>query len=241
MALENRQQFSRVLNRADFFRKKSFAMKKVLSEAEIERIKENKENALAHYTSGLAIDTRNKKYLLEVYLCRAEVYREIGNYVAAVSDYEEAIGINSKCHKAWSGKGKAQMKSGKLKEAIDDLQKAYKLNGTNDYLNDFKRAQKMFKMQEEKTKAQNKNRIDEKKTYYEILGVSRNATDEQIKKAYHSKAKEFHPDRHMNAPPENRRKMEAIMKDIAAAHSCLSDPKLKQKYDWKLDHGKDQE
>ncbi|MEG2259849.1 MAG: DnaJ domain-containing protein, partial [Oscillospiraceae bacterium] len=39
-------------------------------------------------------------------------------------------------------------------------------------------------------------RMAEKKDYYEVLGVDRNATDDQLKSEYRKKAKKYHPDLH---------------------------------------------
>ncbi len=65
------------------------------------------------------------------------------------------------------------------------------------------------------------------KDYYEILGVPRGATEEEIKKAYRSLARKYHPDLH----PENRKGMEAKFKEINEAYGVLSDPKKRETYD----------
>lgn len=64
------------------------------------------------------------------------------------------------------------------------------------------------------------------KDYYEILGVSKTATPEEIKKAYRKLARKYHPD--LNPDDEQA---EARFKEINEAHEVLSDPEKRQKYD----------
>ncbi len=65
-----------------------------------------------------------------------------------------------------------------------------------------------------------------KKDYYEVLGVSRNASPEEIKKAYRKLARKYHPDVNVNS-----KEAEARFKEISEANDTLSDPDKKKKYD----------
>jgi len=64
------------------------------------------------------------------------------------------------------------------------------------------------------------------KDYYKILGVDRNATEEEIKKAYRKLALKYHPDRN-----PNNKEAEEKFKEINEAYACLSDPEKRANYD----------
>lgn len=74
------------------------------------------------------------------------------------------------------------------------------------------------------------------KTYYEILGVKRNASDKEIKKAFKKLALEYHPDKVKNM--ENKEEYETKFAQIANAYETLKDPKERQAYDEELRFGK---
>ena len=66
----------------------------------------------------------------------------------------------------------------------------------------------------------------EKRDYYDVLGVSRTASDEEIRKAFRRLARKYHPD----SNPGDKQ-AEAKFKELNEAYSVLSDPKKKQIYD----------
>ncbi len=58
---------------------------------------------------------------------------------------------------------------------------------------------------------------------HEILGISPYATREEIRDAYYRLARDFHPDRHLNAPLETRRQVDAIFARITEAYEAIRD------------------
>lgn len=68
----------------------------------------------------------------------------------------------------------------------------------------------------------------ESKDYYAILGVSKTATDEELKKAYRNLAKKYHPDANAGGDKVNA---EAKFKEISEAYSILSDSQKRAQYD----------
>ena len=65
-----------------------------------------------------------------------------------------------------------------------------------------------------------------KRDYYEVLGVSKTATEEEIKKAYRKIALQNHPDTH-----PNDKEAEERFKEASEAYEVLSDPKKRSTYD----------
>lgn len=66
--------------------------------------------------------------------------------------------------------------------------------------------------------------------FYEVLGVGRKASDDEIRQAYRKLVKQWHPDKHQGDPKE-RAKAEAKIKEINEAYEVLSDPEKRAKYD----------
>jgi molecular chaperone DnaJ len=68
--------------------------------------------------------------------------------------------------------------------------------------------------------------VADKRDYYDVLGVSRSASADELKKAYRKKAMKYHPDRN----PDNK-EAEAKFKEVSEAYEVLSDSKKRQQYD----------
>ena len=70
-----------------------------------------------------------------------------------------------------------------------------------------------------------------KRDYYEVLGIDKNASESEIKKAYRKMAMQYHPDKFANATDKEKEEAEHKFKEINDAYQVLSDSQKKAQYD----------
>lgn len=70
-----------------------------------------------------------------------------------------------------------------------------------------------------------------KRDYYEVLGINKGASDDEIKKAYRKAAMKYHPDKFSNATEQEKKDAEEKFKEVNEAYQVLSDAQKKTQYD----------
>jgi curved DNA-binding protein CbpA len=73
--------------------------------------------------------------------------------------------------------------------------------------------------------------MDNKENYYEILGINKNANDQDIIDAYRYKVNILHPDKLTGSSERIKSKAEDELRKVNQAYEVLSNPKKRQKYD----------
>ncbi|KAI0239888.1 DnaJ-like subfamily C member 7 [Lamellibrachia satsuma] len=176
------------------------------------------QDALVLYSEALEIDPNNVLTNSKLYNNRATVFAKQKRLDEAITDCTAAIKLDDTYTKAYLRRAKCFMDTEKFEEAVRDYEHVYKTNKTREH----KQLVQEAKLELKKSK---------RKDYYKVLGVSKTATDEEIKKAYRKRALAHHPDRHSNATEESRKEEEKKFKEIGQAYTILSDPKKKARYD----------
>ena len=180
------------------------------------------EEAIEEYTKVLEFDPTNKKFQSLILANRALCYQKLNKHKEALHDSNLSIKLNPYYARGYVKRGNVYMELKMYDDAKLDFQKAKDLDpsvsGVEGFLND-------AKVQAEKAR---------KRDYYAILGVDKNASEQEIKKAYKKMAMKYHPDR--NSESEETKKMaEKKFIDVNDAYTVLSDPKKKSMYDQGVD------
>ncbi|XP_035904865.1 dnaJ homolog subfamily C member 7 isoform X2 [Anopheles stephensi] len=175
-------------------------------------------DALATYTEALVLDPQNKDINSKLFYNRALVNSKLGNLREAIADCTSALALNEKYMKALLQRAKLHYNMENFEEAVKDYENALKHDRSSDVKNLLRDA----KFQLKKSK---------RKDYYKILGVTKQATEDEIKKAYRKRALVHHPDRHANSTDEEKKEQERKFKELGEAYTVLSDPMKKSRYD----------
>ena len=183
---------------------------------------QNYEQAINEYTKLLEFDPENKNFMSIILTNRALCLKKQGKNMEALKDVDQAIEYNPKYSTAYVRRALIYEEFKMFDDAKSDLSKAKELDPTNTKIEGY--------MNEANQKAETARNRD----YYQILGINRNATAEEIKKAYRKMALKYHPDR--NCESEQTKKIaQRKFQDVSDAYSVLSDPKKKEMFDQGVD------
>ncbi|KAI1293545.1 DnaJ -like protein subfamily C member 7 [Halotydeus destructor] len=188
-----------------------------------EAFKANKlQEALALYNESLDVDPLNSATNAKIYLNRAIVHNKLGKQHSALEDCNKAIELDSNYIKAYLKRARLHMDLEMFEESVRDYDLVYKKEKTAEN----KRFLEHAKLELKKS---------QRKDYYKILGVERNANDDEIKRAYKKRALVHHPDRHASATDTEKREQEKKFKEIGEAYAILSDSRKRTRYDQGVD------
>ncbi|KFO28527.1 DnaJ like protein subfamily C member 7 [Fukomys damarensis] len=149
-----------------------------------------------------------------IQLCRADL-RKLDE---AIGDCTRAVTLDDSYIKAYLRRAQCYMDLEQYEEAVRDYEKVYQTEKTKEHKQLLKNAQLELKK-------------SKRKDYYKILGVDKNASEDEIKRAYRKRALMHHPDRHSGASAEVQKEEEKKFKEVGEAFTILSDPKKKTRYD----------
>nr|XP_040564837.1 dnaJ homolog subfamily C member 7-like isoform X2 [Lepeophtheirus salmonis] len=176
-------------------------------------------NAYTLYTEALQIDPLNSLANAKLFFNRATVVAKLGKLEQSIEDCNSALELDESYLKALMRRAKSYM----------DLQD-YE-NAVKDYETLARRDRHNSEYQQMLHNAKLEYKRSQRKDYYKILGVTKDANDDEIKKAYRKRALVHHPDRHSNASENERVEHEKIFKEVGEAYGILSDRKKRSKYD----------
>ena len=231
---------------ADTWHNKLIKMQKASKAAQEALNRNQTARALTECDYGLAVDPTNTAYNAKMWFQRAQINQRSENFEASIEDLTAALQLFPSNFDYLYRRGCVKLTLNKYEDAIEDFMNANKIQPSRAVKNKIEEAKRgregnlkrKAKEQERKTKAE-QNKASRGPTHYDVLEVTESASAEEIRKAFYAKAKEFHPDKHASATPEEKTKMEAKMKEVSAANHCLSDPEKRSQYDWKLDRMND--
>lgn len=180
---------------------------------------EKLEDAVAKFDKCLELDPFNLTYNATILLNKSIALNKLKKNDLALKALNLCLKMKPNYAKALVKRGEIHQANGDWEEAVSDYGEANQIDPAG-----FGVGQKLKYAQQNAKKAR-------KKDYYGILGVAKDASDNDIKKAYRKMARDWHPDRHSQADEETKTKAEKKFKEINEAMAILSDPQKRKQHD----------
>ncbi|KAF2020443.1 TPR-like protein [Aaosphaeria arxii CBS 175.79] len=172
------------------------------------------QEAVETYTKALEVDPSNKNTNSKILQNRALCQTRLKNYKPAIADCDKALELDPSYLKARKTRAKALGESGNWEEAAREYKAIHEANPSEPGIaRDIRNAELELKK-------------SKRKDYYKILGIEKDATEQEVKKAYRKLAIVHHPDKN----PGDEEAAERF-KEIQEAHETLSDSQKRARYD----------
>jgi curved DNA-binding protein CbpA len=162
------------------------------------------------FSELLTVDSNNHRLISNtLYHCGVSHFW-LQNYKEAIDDFTEALKIDRSNLKALEMRAKAHLNAEEFADCVIDCEEYLKLQQSKEVENNLNSA---------RTKLKSSKPID----YYKVLGVSRNASQDEIKQAYRKKTLELHTDKHPSATDIDKKKLEKKFNEAVAAYKYLTE------------------
>jgi len=184
--------------------------------------------AIECWSECLNVDPTHRSSNAKLLLNRATAYSKLRRHEETVADCTSALELDEKYIKAYSRRAESlRILDGKenLQRAFNDYEKAMEF--------DSEAAQGSYKQKLRAIQAEIKRAG--RKDFYKIMGLQKDATEDEIRKTYKKLALKYHPDRQSSKSEEQRKAAETLFKGINEAYECLLDKEKRAKYDAGVD------
>jgi DnaJ family protein C protein 7 len=180
---------------------------------------QNYDEAIKLYKEALELDPQNVLFNAQLLYNCAVIKNKMGENRESVKLLDQSLENNPDYTKAY-----------KLRASVNTALKEYQ-DAVRDYHEASTREPDSRELKDALKQAQKQLKESEKKDYYAILDVPRNATEHEISKKYKKMAMLYHPDRHATKSEDEKKEAAKKMQDVNEANDVLSDAKKRQRYD----------
>jgi len=186
-------------------------------------------NSILCYTQALITCPKSVTgFRAILFFNRGTAWNRLKDYEKAVENCTSALHLNNQYFKAYMLRASSNVVLGRVIHLFDGQR--YIKCALKDYEKSLELSKDKEKLKQILQKIKRCNKLLHR-DYYTILGVNRESSFLDIKKAYHKLALRWHPDRVANGTIFEKENAEKFFRDVNFAYECLSDQDNKQLYD----------